>query len=109
MATTPPSPATTSAFYVQAVASFAVSLVAVSIAIACAPADSWVRAFLGLAVLYVVTSAFTLAKCVRDRQDAASVVHRVDQARLERFLAEHDLFGTSGTASTADAGPGTGR
>ncbi|MGW2853822.1 YiaA/YiaB family inner membrane protein, partial [Streptomyces sp. NPDC001215] len=33
-------------------------------------ADARVRAFLGIAVLYLVTSAFTLAKVIRDRQDA---------------------------------------
>jgi hypothetical protein len=43
-------------------------------------------------VLYVVTSAFTLAKCVRDRQESASVISRVDQARLDKLLAEHDPF-----------------
>ncbi|WP_198287235.1 hypothetical protein [Frankia sp. QA3] len=37
-----------------------------------------------------MTSAFTLAKCVRDQQEAASVVSRVDQVRLERLMAEYD-------------------
>jgi hypothetical protein len=41
---------------------------------------------------YVVTSSFTLAKCVRDNQETSQVVNRVDQVRLERFLAEHDPF-----------------
>ena len=35
------------------------------------PVDVWVRGFLGIGSLYVVTSTFTLAKCVRDRQEAA--------------------------------------
>jgi hypothetical protein len=38
-------------------------------------ADPWVRAFLAIAVLYLVTSAFTLAKVIRDRQEGARVVH----------------------------------
>jgi hypothetical protein len=92
MTTTPHSSPTTAAFYMQAVISFAVSLVAVSLAVAYLPADPWVRAFLALAVLYVVTSTFTLAKCVRDRQESAGVVSRVDQARLDKLLAEHDPF-----------------
>jgi hypothetical protein len=44
-------------------------------------------------MLYVVTSAFTLAKCVRDQQEASEVISRVDRARLEKLLAEHDPFG----------------
>ena len=53
-------------------------------------AVTWVLLALGL--LFVVTSAFTLAKCIRDQQETSSVTSRVDQARLERFLAEHDPF-----------------
>jgi hypothetical protein len=91
MTTTPPQ-ATTAAFHVQAMISFAVSLVAVGIAVAYLPADPWVRAFLAIAVLYAVTSTFTLAKCVRDREESSAVVSRVDQARLDKLLAEHDPF-----------------
>ncbi|MCW0216628.1 MAG: YiaA/YiaB family inner membrane protein [Pseudonocardia sp.] len=87
-----PVPATTAAFHMQAVISFAVGLAAVAIGILYLPADPWVRGFLAIAVLYVTTSAFTLAKCVRDKQESLTVVNRVDQARLEKLLAEHDPF-----------------
>jgi hypothetical protein len=40
----------------------------------------------------VVTSSFTLAKCVRDQQESTTVVKRVDQARLDKLLADHDPF-----------------
>jgi hypothetical protein len=43
-------------------------------------------------VLYVTTSAFTPAKCVRDKQESLTVVNRVDQARPEKLSAEHDPF-----------------
>ena len=90
--TTPPTPPTTAAFFLQAVLSFGVSLLAVGLAVVYLPADPWVRSFLALAVLYVVTSTFTLAKCVRDRQESTAVVSRVDQARLDKLLAEHDPY-----------------
>jgi hypothetical protein len=80
----------TSAFYAQATISFAVSVAGVLLGIAYLPVTSWIRAFLALGLLYAVTSAFTLAKCVRDNHEANSVVHRVDEARLERFLTEYD-------------------
>ncbi len=63
----------------QAAASFAASLVAVGIGIAYLPVSPRVRAFLTVGLLYTVTSAFTLAKCVRDRQEETDVVSRVDQ------------------------------
>lgn len=80
----------TSAFYAQAAISFAVALGSVLLGVCYLPVSSWMRAFLALGLLFVVTSAFTLAKCIRDQQEANSVVHRVDEARLERFLADYD-------------------
>lgn len=95
MTSTPLRPRTTPAFFFQAAASFAVGLGAVSFGIACLPVGPWPRAFLAIAVLYSVTSAFTLAKCVRDRTEEDAVVSRVDQARLDKLLAEQDLLRVS--------------
>ncbi|MGJ5750445.1 hypothetical protein FB563_5258 [Streptomyces puniciscabiei] len=92
MSDTPVKQQSTAAFYGQAVASFAVAMVATAVGIYQLGADAWVRAFLAIAVLYLVTSAFTLAKVIRDRQEAGQIVSRVDQARLEKLLAEHDPF-----------------
>ena len=80
----------TPAFYAQATISFGVSVAGVLLGVAYLPVSGWIRAFLALGLLYAVTSAFTLAKCVRDNHEANSVVHRVDEARLERFLTEYD-------------------
>ncbi|MFI8950617.1 YiaA/YiaB family inner membrane protein [Streptomyces sp. BK79] len=92
MSDTPVKQQSTAAFYGQAVASFAVAMIATAVGIYNLQADAWVRAFLAIAVLYLVTSAFTLAKIIRDRQEAGQIVSRVDQARLEKLLAEHDPF-----------------
>lgn len=92
MSETPVKQQNTAAFYAQSVASFAVALAAVGIGILRLDANAWVRGFLAIAVLYLTTSAFTLAKVIRDRQEAGQIVSRVDQARLEKILAEHDPF-----------------
>jgi len=83
---------TTTAFFVQAALSFGVALVAATVAIAYLPVTAWIRAFLALSLLYVVTSSFTLAKCIRDHQESTEVVSRVDQARLDKLLTDHDPF-----------------
>jgi hypothetical protein len=83
---------TTAAFYAQAAISFAVAGLTVVIGIVFLPVDPWVRAFLGIGVLYTISSAFTLAKCIRDRQEESSVTNRVDRAKLDKLLAEHDPF-----------------
>ena len=83
---------TTAAFFLQAAASFAISSGSVVIGIAFLPIDPWVRAFLALGLLFTVSSAFTLAKCVRDRQEESYVSNRVDRARVDKLIAEHDPF-----------------
>jgi len=92
MSETPVKHQSTTAFYGQAVASFSIAMAATAIGIFRLNADAWVRGFLAIAVLYLVTSAFTLAKVIRDRQEAGQLVSRVDQARVEKLLAEHDPF-----------------
>ncbi|WP_039932123.1 YiaA/YiaB family inner membrane protein [Streptomyces viridochromogenes] len=69
MSETPGKQQNTAAFYGQAVASFAVAMAATAIGIYQLSADAWVRGFLAIAVLYLVTSSFTLAKVIRDRQE----------------------------------------
>ncbi|MEU6121667.1 YiaA/YiaB family inner membrane protein [Streptomyces sp. NPDC047123] len=83
---------TTAAFYGQAIASFAVALGAVTVGIGYLDASAWVRGFLAISVLYLTTSAFTLAKVIRDRQDVEQIVSRVDQARVDRLLTQHDPY-----------------
>jgi len=89
---TPLRPRTTTAFFVQSAISFAVSLTVTITGIGYLQDSRWVRAFLALGLLYVVTSSFTLAKCIRDRQEETAIVSRVDQARLDKLLAEQDLL-----------------
>jgi hypothetical protein len=83
---------TTAAFFAQAAASFTISAVTVVVGILYLPVDPWVRAFLALGLLYTISSAFTLAKCVRDRQEESYVANRVDRARVDKLIAGHDPF-----------------
>ena len=83
---------TTTAFYAQAGISFAVAVVALAFGIAYLPVNPWMRAFLALGSLFLVTSTFTLAKCVRDAQENSGLTSRLDQARLDKILADHDPF-----------------
>ncbi|AOP48811.1 YiaA/YiaB family inner membrane protein [Streptomyces lydicus] len=83
---------TTTAFFAQAAISFGLSLAALMIGIIKLPVGPWERGFLSLGLVFVVSSAFTLAKCVRDRQEVAEVTNRVDKARIDKLLIEQDVF-----------------
>ena len=82
----------TAAYYFQTVASFVVAAGATLFGVAHLDVDVWVRAFLGLGMLYTITSAITLAKVIRDRQEDSQIVGRVEKARLDKLLTEHDPY-----------------
>ena len=82
----------TNAFFLQSGLAFGLALFSMIFAIYLMPADAWIRAFLALGTIFLVTSSFSLAKCVRDAQEENLVVSRLDRARLDKLLAEHDPF-----------------
>ncbi|MGW5520877.1 YiaA/YiaB family inner membrane protein [Gordonia sp. NPDC003950] len=85
--------ATTAAFFLQAAIAFGVSLATGCVGIFYLPIDPWQRGFLAITLLFLTSSTFTLAKVVRDRQEQESVRVRLDEARVDRLIAEHDPFG----------------
>ena len=82
----------TAAFFIQSAVAFGVSFLAALGGIYYLPLDSWQRLFLGITVLFLVSSAFSLAKVIRDQQEAATVRVRLDEARVEKLFAEHNPF-----------------
>jgi len=80
------------AWVVQAWVAFVLALSATTIGVLNIPetgADTWVKGYLGMGVLFTVVSTFNLGKTVRDMHEANKLVARVDEARVERILAEH--------------------
>ena len=82
----------TAAFFVHAGASFGVSFLGAIGGIYFLPLDPWQRLFLGMTVLFLVASSFTLAKVIRDQQEASTIRVRLDEARMEKLIAEHNPF-----------------
>ncbi|MBC7823843.1 MAG: hypothetical protein H7126_08170, partial [Candidatus Parcubacteria bacterium] len=56
------------------------------------PANDWVKGYMGMGVLFSVGSTFSLAKTSRDVYESKRLVSRVDEAKLEKMLTEHDPF-----------------
>lgn len=93
MSSSPATPSkNTSAFFAQAAIAFGVALLGIVWAVLYMPMDPWQRGFLGMTTMFLVSSAFTLAKVIRDNQENQAVSARLDQARVDRLLAEHDPF-----------------
>lgn len=88
-----PASPTTAAFFLQAAIAFGVSLVTACIGIFYLPIDPWQRGFLAITLLFLTSSTFTLAKVVRDKQEQDTVRVRIDEARIDKLMAEHDPYG----------------
>lgn len=71
----------TYAFYLQSAIAFGTALMFVVGGIYFLPVDGWIRAFLALGSLFLVTSSFSLAKCVRDQQEDRAKELRVEAYR----------------------------
>lgn len=83
----------TAAWIFQVWASFVIATSATTIGIAYAPIDNaWVRGYLAMGLLFSVGSSFSVAKTTRDLHESKKVISRIDEAKLERLLAEYDPF-----------------
>ncbi len=80
------------AWVVQAWAAFIISISATTFGVINLPDSGntpWVKGYLGLGFLFSISSTFTLGKTVRDGYEAKKLTSKVDEARVERLLAEH--------------------
>ncbi|MBD2327653.1 YiaA/YiaB family inner membrane protein [Alkalinema sp. FACHB-956] len=80
------------AWVTQVWLSFIISIAATMIGIIYAPVNSWVRAYLGMGLVFSVGSSLSLAKTTRDLHESKKVLSRIDEAKLERLLAQHDPY-----------------
>lgn len=80
----------TSAWIFQVWLSFILAVSTTAIGIAYLPVDIWVKGFMGMGLTFSVGSSFTLAKTVRDNYEADKLLSKVDQAKLEKLLAEYN-------------------
>jgi hypothetical protein len=85
-------PAHTGAWVAQVWLSFIISIAGTSIGIFFAPVDNWVRAYLGMGLMFSVGSAISLTKTTRDTYESTKVLSRIDEAKLERLLAQYDPY-----------------
>lgn len=79
-----------SAWIFQAWASFILAISITGIGIAYLPVDNWVKGFMGMGLAFSVGSTFSVAKTTRDLHEARRLAYRLDEARTEKILKEHN-------------------
>lgn len=75
-------PKNTPAFNAQAMISFGLAIFAMLVGIYYLDIDPWIRAFLALSTVFLVTSSFTLAKCIRDTAEYNELTRRTETPEL---------------------------
>jgi hypothetical protein len=89
-------PRDTPAWIFQVWASFLVSIGATAVGIAYLPVDAWLRAFLGMGLLFSVGSSLSLAKTLRDNHEAKRLLNRLSEAKAERIIRDYEINDAAG-------------
>jgi hypothetical protein len=92
-------PKDTAAWIFQVWASFALSTGVTAIGIAYLPVDAWIRAFLGMGLLFSVGSSLSLAKTLRDNHESRRLRNRLSEAKAEKIIRDFEL--ADGTRAAA--------
>ncbi|QSJ17471.1 hypothetical protein JYQ62_00835 [Nostoc sp. UHCC 0702] len=79
-----------SAWIIQTWAAFIMSISMTTFGIVNLPVDSWVKGFMGMGLAFSVGSTFTLAKTSRDQHEARRLTARIDEAKVEKLLSQHE-------------------
>ena len=79
-----------SAWIIQTWTAFFMSISMTTFGIVNLPVDSWIKGFMGMGLAFSVGSTFTLAKTTRDQYEARRLTARIDEAKVEKLLSQHD-------------------
>ncbi|MFP5320325.1 MAG: YiaA/YiaB family inner membrane protein [Acidimicrobiia bacterium] len=69
---------------------FGVSVLALTIGLWYLPVEPWIVAYLVMGTLLLVSSTVALTKTLRDLHEGGRLISRVEEAKLERILSQHD-------------------
>ncbi|MGL4634367.1 MAG: YiaA/YiaB family inner membrane protein [Beijerinckiaceae bacterium] len=68
--------------------SFGIAAAMTAIGIWALPGDLWQKGYMAMAAVMLTGSCFTLAKTLRDEQEAKRLSNRLDEARAEKLLLD---------------------
>ena len=88
-------PAHSSAWIAHTWLAFLLSIVATAAGILFLPIEPWIKGYFGMGLLSTVSSTINLSKTIRDVEESKRMINRIDEAKLERLLAEYDPFASA--------------
>lgn len=81
-----------SSWIAQTWISFIISISATSIGIIYLPVDGWTKGFMGMGLVFSIGSTISLTKTQRDIHEGKKLTFKIEEARVEKILTEHDNF-----------------
>jgi len=78
----------TGAWRFQVIAAFVVALGLTTGGVLYLPAENWVKGYLLMGLYFTVSSAFALAKTLRDAHESSRIVSKISEAKTEKMLRE---------------------
>lgn len=80
------------AWIAQTWISFIISISVTSIGIIYLPVDGWTKGFMGMGLVFSIGSTISLTKTQRDIHEGKKITFKVEEARVEKILTEHDNY-----------------
>ena len=84
-----PSKTHSSAWVIQTWLTFGLSIAGLGVGIANLPVNAWTKGYMAMGSVFAVGSTLSLAKTTRDLHEERKFNARIDEAKVERLLAEH--------------------
>ena len=78
----------TAAWRFQVVVAFALALVLTTGGVIYLPVDNWTKGYLIMGLYFTVSSAFGLAKTLRDNHESSGLVAKISEAKTEKMLRD---------------------
>jgi hypothetical protein len=78
----------TAAWRFQVIAAFVIALALTTGGILYLPASAWVKGYLLMGIYFTVSSAFGLAKSLRDAHESHRLVNKISEAKTEKILRD---------------------
>jgi hypothetical protein len=78
----------TSAWRFQVVTAFLIALGLTTSGVVFLPVTMWIKGYLLMGLYFTISSAFVLAKTLRDSHESSRIVAKISEAKTEKMLRE---------------------
>ena len=79
------------AWVIQTWLSFIFAISATSFGIFYLPVDNWIKGYMAMGLLFSVGSTVSLTKTQRDLHEGNKISSKIEEAKVEKILAEHKI------------------